>query len=310
MKASQLLLLLLTLVLIGCIKDKSPIVPGECENFDFEVKHLPYESLRYTSSTLQVADDPNYIQDSSGVLMTEYHDSLYYHPVTIASRCYIYLSAYAKTSDKKYLNLLDKHLDLLVNISFRKDSAMFFPYNFAYDVHQNSNWRFDSPWYSGMAQGKILSIFSRAFELTGQEKYLLIAEQIFNSFFFLKGEKEPWVARYDDHGCYWIEEYPLEQPGLTLNGFMFAMDGLYDYYRITKTEKSKQLLKKSLNTIKNHISLYRRKGKDSYYCLEHRHLHGDSTYHLIHIGQLEYLYMFTDDIFFKNMADSFYLDSH
>ena len=55
----------------------------------------------------------------------------------------------------------------------------------------------------------------------------------------------------------WIEEYPLENPPKhVLNGFIFAILGLFDAYLAAKQDRFLNIFLKSYNTLKNTIRLY------------------------------------------------------
>ena len=87
----------------------------------------------------------------------------------------------------------------------------------------------------------------------------------------------------------------------TLNGFMFAIFGLYDYYELTKSDTVKDILRATLTTIKYNIYDYRVEDDISYYCL--RHNIQDPFYHKIHIAQLKYLTNITGDSYFSAIGE-------
>lgn len=160
-----------------------------------------------------------------------------------------------------------------------------------------------SPWYSGMAQGQILSIFCRMYEQTGDSRYMKQAMLIFNSFLKLKANDEsPWVTCIDRNKNLWFEEYPKEEVCFTLNGMIFAIYGIYDFYRITNNESAMKLLKGGLTTIKRNAAAFRSKDRLSFYCLKHKSR--NPWYHLIHIEQMGTLYRITGDVYFADMAET------
>ena len=116
----------------------------------------------------------------------------------------------------------------------------------------------------------------------------------------------------DEEGYYWIEEYPINYPeeaaDQVLNGFIFSIYGLYDYYLLTKDPDVKKILKASITTVYNYIPEFRDEGDISFYCLKHHHK--DIKYHFIHQDQLSTLTNITGDPFFQAMADSLYNDHH
>ena len=52
----------------------------------------------------------------------------------------------------------------------------------------------------------------------------------------------PWTLFVDRHGYLWFEEYAGDtKPLLVLNGHMFAIFGVWDYYQLTQSAKAKRL---------------------------------------------------------------------
>ena len=62
----------------------------------------------------------------------------------------------------------------------------------------------------------------------------------------------------DKEGFVWYEEYPsLEnEPPHVLNGFIFALFGLYDYYKATESEEALELFNQGIKTLKEKINLW------------------------------------------------------
>ena len=232
----------------------------------------------------------------------------YYHPTQIALKTLSMLDGYMITHNKEYLQTVKKYSNKLLDLSVEINSALYFKFDHVMNLHGYKDQVMEPPYYSGMTQGKILSVFVRLFNIIKNDKYLKISDNIFNSFKSLKGETEPWVIYRDSHGYLWIEEYPMDIPCNTLNGFIFGIYGIYDYYLLTKNEESKHLLEETIKTVKHYISTYRNEGDVSYYCLKHKVK--IPSYHRAHIDQLIQLYKFTGDVYFKDMAEKFYDDFH
>jgi len=160
-----------------------------------------------------------------------------------------------------------------------------------------------------MTQGIALMVHSRLFKFTNDSTYLELADKIFNSFFMMPESHDPWITMIDPNNYLWFEEYPDHiYPNYTLNGFIFCLYGIYEYYIFTNNEKAEFLLQAGIATVRNYIEKFRVKGEISYYCLKHKTQNWD--YHLIHTQQLKTLYHFTNDTYFSDMADSFYVDYH
>lgn len=228
----------------------------------------------------------------------------YNHPVRLAHHTIHFITSYEMTNDSRYLDHARKYAQRLVDIAEVNGEAMYFPYQFDMDLHNIHGEHLEAPWYSGMAQGQALSAFVRLYKVTNEEKYQEWAHQVFASFKQLKSQNH-WVAMVDNH-YYWIEEYPMEQPTKVLNGFIFAIYGLYDYYQLTKDNQVKIYLQASLTTVHDHLTQYRRKDDAGLYCL--KHAHQSPHYHLVHIEQLQSLYQMTGVSYFLEMSQIFHHD--
>ncbi len=276
----------------------------------FQIHKLNFEDWPYNNKPVVYLDD-EYLTDEKGIILFEYNGIRYYHPVYLGLRTIELLNGYHRTQNTTYLIRAKLFAEKLIEMGEEIDDALYFPYPF--------NWTHGTdklfyPWYSGMAQGRVLSVFSRLYFLTGERKYRNIAQKIFKSFQIIYCENDGWkndfiwTVMIDKDGYFWIEQYPAYWPSHVLNGFIAAIFGLYDYYQVTHNESCKQILQASLTTIQNHLEQYRNPGGISFYCLKFKELF--QSYHLVHIEQLYELYEMTRDYSFKAMADSLYQDHH
>lgn len=119
-----------------------------------------------------------------------------------------------------------------------------------------ANDQYDLPegWFSGMYQGQAISLYLRAYQLFEDEKYLDTALKVFNSFKY--DYSEGGFKRVDKHNCIWFEEYPTPEPSYVLNGFIFAIWGIYDLYRVTKNQEAKELWDSCVNTLEVNLHKY------------------------------------------------------
>ena len=117
----------------------------------------------------------------------------------------------------------------------------------------------------------------------------------------------PWVA-YVVKNRLWLEEYPSATPTHVLNGFNFALFGLYDYERLTRDPAAKDLLRGALRTIRSFATTFRVPGGISYYDLVHRTRF--AHYHLIHTWQLRALAAISGDSWYRSMAAAYWRDYH
>ena len=299
----------LFIVAVFCTCSENARVTGPDDPFniaEYNINELNYFELPYVGHSLASFD--NYPTDDKGVIIYIRQGKRYYHPWQIAKKAIHFLDSYVQTNDPVYLDRTELFADKLLESSVKSRGAVYFPYCFDFLLHDIEGQEMIAPWYSGMAQGTALSLFVRLYRFTGKNEYLKTSEEVFASFTHLKEEGDPWVVYVDEFGYLWIEEYPMELPNNTLNGFIFGIYGLYDYYLVNKDKISRQLLQACLTTIRQYISEFRRESDVSLYCLKHQIQ--SSTYHRIHIEQLDMLYRISGEPYFKEMSENFYNDYH
>lgn len=179
--------------------------------------------------------------------------------------------------------------------------AKYFIHSYEFDLHNTPRYHMEPPWVSALAQGKLLSVYVRAFQITRDSSYYHKSEKIFQSFLENDESGNPyWVSYIDADSLLWLEEYPLSEPNNTLNGMIVAIFGIYEYHAMKKDLLSKRILEGAIYTIKATIGKFRRECHLSNYCLNHQVQ--NVKYHSIHIYQLGVLYQLTGEGVFKEMA--------
>ena len=100
--------------------------------------------------------------------------------------------------------------------------------------------------------------------------------------------------------CYWIEEAIVEPLTHILNGFMWAVMGIYDYYLLTGREDVKMWFDRFTKTIAANLHTF-----DTGYWSLYEHSHtkipmvASTFYHGLHLVQLEILYNMTGNQVFN-----------
>jgi hypothetical protein len=269
---------------------------------------LPFDRLPNYRVDLKTARDYHEPLDADSIELMLYRGEVYYHPVFISHRCQRYISAYHHTGDSCFFRRAEKYARKLISLCIPVGDALYAPYPFPFSVHGDTSIAFSPPWFSGMAQGEFLSVLIRLYEISGDEVYLELAQRFFRSFLRLGSSARPWVVRLDSASYYWIEEYPHHvRPGQTLNGFIGAVYGLYDYYRVTKDPRAKLILDLALTTLKDYLPSFRRENQLSYYCLGHR-AEANYGYHVLHVRMMRELARITGDPFWEDMAELLHVD--
>ena len=269
---------------------------------------VSFERLPETNVSVDAARKFKPPMDQDSVELFVYRGDTTYHPLNLCHRFHEFLGAYWKTRDTTFLGHARQYVTTLTRIAEDHDGALFLPYRFKYAVHGDSSLQLSPPWYSGMAQGQFLSVLVRMFEVTGDSLYLDKAKSVVKSLLRPRSAGGPWVARLDSLGFYWIEEYPLDkQPGMTLNGYVAASYGVYDYRRVVGDSLSVLLYDMVFTTLRHYLPDYRRPGEMCYYCLGHHHVANES-YHKLHISMMRHLARITGDSFYLTMAEVFERD--
>jgi len=187
--------------------------------------------------------------DENGIPHTNHSNRKNYAPVLIiqyALMCYdLYLSGENKEENRanvlRIMNWLDENSEVFKDAIIWRSIA-----NDQYDLPEG--------WVSGMYQGQAISLYLRAYQLFEDEKYLDTALKVFNSFKY--DYSEGGFKRIDKHNCIWFEEYPTPKPSYVLNGFIYAIWGIYDLYRVTKNQEAKELWDSCVNTLEVNLHKY------------------------------------------------------
>jgi hypothetical protein len=184
---------------------------------------------------------------------------------------------------------IDKQVRWLIKNRVDEKDMSFWHFNFPVPAHGCK-----PPWKSGMAQGLILSLLLRVYHLTKSEEVSELAERVAVS---MKTPcSENGFLYINNRGDYWYQEY-MGNCGYVLNGFVYAMWGVYDYYLYSNDEECKMIFDRCITTLRNNLKQYDwRMGiaKWSIYDLEDRNP-VDLFYHKLHISLLKDLYIITKE---------------
>ncbi|HNX01971.1 MAG TPA: D-glucuronyl C5-epimerase family protein [Candidatus Cloacimonadota bacterium] len=294
------------LTLVSC-DSNHPTSSTPVNDLHYDLVKVPYEQLDEQSSSLYntITSTP---ADSNGVQMFEYGGQLYYHPVQIAHRIRQAISDYKLTGDAKYLNHAIESAETLRQHAHREDNCIYFPYEFTFSFNYIT---YQKPFYSGMAQGMLLSVYTRLYYLTKNELYHAVADSILNTMDdFDNPHRTVFISTNDGltkgPNYYWVDEYPNKFQRFVLNGSIIGAYGLYEHWWVFGDERSKVLFSREMTTVKANVSLYRNPHNISYYDLLFKVM--DPSYHTLHIQLLKKCYYYTGDKFFSDMSDLFLYD--
>ncbi|MDW3683121.1 D-glucuronyl C5-epimerase family protein [Cupriavidus sp. CV2] len=231
-----------------------------------------------------------------------------YNPTTLAQFA---LMAHARYLDGKanqlplFLNAVDKLISM-------QDAKGGFEYPFPYHHFQNSK-PYLPGWISAISQGQALSALARAYDVTGDAKYLNARNKALavlltpiaqggsrNTLFAL----DPSLTNYAI-----FEEYPVIAPdtksNYTVNGFMHVLIGLYDWSNVTSAgasaDSARTYFRCGLTTLKKVVPYADLNGFSAYdlgHIIYGRDPKVHPSYHETHVYMLYTLYLMTKDQWF------------
>ncbi|MFI6288422.1 D-glucuronyl C5-epimerase family protein [Streptomyces sp. NPDC051018] len=257
------------------------------------VTDVPEEMQPWRDHTaLRVDTGPH---DAEGVRMHLVNGRQYDHPVSQIQYGLQNVTSYRQTQDDFYLKRAQAQAKRLIDRKVRARAAWWFPYPFDWSSGAHKGVAYKAPWYSGMAQGEALSLFSQLALLDGvspadKELYRKIADGAFASL-LVADNANPWVVAKDRAGYLWIHEYPKNKPTVsdfTYNGFMFAALGLWDYHKMTGNPLAEKLFDGSLTTLLAYYPNMRNTNWMSDYCLTHGV--PNAKYHGVHVKLMRQLH--------------------
>lgn len=232
------------------------------------------------------------ILDDKGIPINDYGSSIgkQRNPVTISQTAFDYWDEY-QAGNKEARGYFLNCADWLVENAISYDGYTAWEYKFPW-----KDYNMTSPWRSGMAQGQGIQVLTRAYNITGNQDYLNVAKLSLQSFYVevaqggvsIRGEDGWWYEEYADEGG--------SDPKV-LNGMIFALLGIEEYYERTGDQDAKFLLDKGIIALKGHLpdydtgywTYYNRIGKLAY-----------RSYHHTHVTQMSQLYNITNDPIFEN----------
>ncbi len=239
--------------------------------------------------------------DSKGIPQLNYQGDIgiQYNPISIAQWSLGNYNLSKKNNTKENYKKFIKGAEWL-NENLERNNQNIYVWN------HNFNWVYKenliNPWYSGLAQGQGLSVLCRAYQATNDYKYLENIEKVYQS--FLVDVENGGVTFLDRNGDIWIEEYIMKNnPTHILNGFIWGLWGIYDYWLLTKNKDIKNKFDQYIKTLNNNLDKYDI-GYWSLYELSELKIKMRSSifYHKLHIIQLQILFEMTNEEKFKKIS--------
>lgn len=246
--------------------------------------------------------------DAKGIPQLDYHGKigLQYNPIAIAQYGLGNYNVWRRTGDsdrrRKFFLIADwlcSHLE--------SNAGGLAVWNHHFDWEYRDTLR--SPWYSALAQGQGISMLVRAHKESDDARYLEAASHAFAA--FQCPVADGGVAFMDGSGDLWFEEYIVSPPTHILNGFIWALWGVYDYWLATKSEATQDLFSRGVRTLLHNLnrydlgfwSLYEQSGT-------RLPMVASGFYHQLHIVQLRVMHRLTNEALFAEAANRWESYSH
>jgi heparosan-N-sulfate-glucuronate 5-epimerase len=214
------------------------------------------------------------------------------NPVTAALQANEFYDKYKENNDESSKTYFLNNVNWLVDNAVNKGDYSLLQYNFPLPTYNVK-----PPWFSALANGLALQVLIKAHEITHDVKYLTAAKSLLNAFFI---EVEDGGITYKDSSAeWWYEEYASNDKSAkisrVLNGMLFTVLGIYDYFEYTNDPDAKLLFDKGVNSIKKEISKYNDNGYSYYDLLGNP----SNKYHQIHVDLTKQLYDLTGEPIFN-----------
>lgn len=182
-------------------------------------------------------------KDDDGIPVKHYSSvGTHYNPTRVAAYGLAHYNRYLLTNTKDSKNFFFKCADW-----FLSNKQALYYYNF--DWHT-----LKAPWISCMSQGEAASILVRGYLVSSNKNYLEHAELSLEPFFL--SIKEGGVASTLSDGSLFLEEYPSKNPPHVLNGFLYALIGLYEFARVSGSVKHFDLFRTLVESLQQNISIW------------------------------------------------------
>jgi heparosan-N-sulfate-glucuronate 5-epimerase len=190
--------------------------------------------------------------DEAGVLYSNRHKRYppAYHPTAIAQYALARWNAYLATGDEQDREAFMTQAYWLVSHETRfADDAGGWPIPYPaldYDTPES--------WLSALTQGNAISVLVRAYQLTHEEAFLAVARRAVRT--YALDIRDGGVSTTVGENGIFFEEVAAYPVSHVLNGYIFALFGLYDYVFLTGDAQTAALIQRSLATLHEMIDQF------------------------------------------------------
>ncbi|MEW5947049.1 MAG: D-glucuronyl C5-epimerase family protein [bacterium] len=181
--------------------------------------------------------------DDNGVILHDYGfgKGLQYVPPAVCMYALGLFELHLRDGGESHLRAFIKQAEWLLQNGTMERGALLWRFEI-----ENPFYGTPPPWRSALAQGLGISVLLRAFQSTGDERYMEAATLALNS--FRRAISDGGVV-FRDGGLVFFEELAAPPPSHILNGGVMAMLGVYDYYRATGDPGALSLFNEAVSSL-------------------------------------------------------------
>lgn len=271
--------------------------------------HDPAGAYMHRGAVSPCTTNDNRIMDDDGVPMIPWKGAVHYHPV-MAAHCGHLAHAWTLAgNDGKDLVIVNAN-----KLIYMQDERGAFQYPFAWRYYHYKE-DFQPGWTSAMAQGQAMSLFSRAYRMTGDKKYLIAGKKALDYLLtpVSAGGVMTTMADIDTSlgNFIFFEEFPTKPANYTLNGYIFSLLGLYDWSQFDAAKdygqaEARKYFARGIDTLKRILPYYDIGGITAYdlgFLTFKQPTKVKGGYHMLHTFQLHVLYELTKEPIFKRYEE-------
>ena len=239
--------------------------------------------------------------DSSAIPMLDYRGAigLQYNPIAVSQWGLANYNRFRESGGDSRWQKTRKAADwLCANLEQNPHGLWVWNHHFDWEYRDTLK----APWYSGLAQGQGVSLLLRSHAHTGDERYLQAAERAFIPLTRLVGAGG--VLFEDADKDLWIEEYLVDPPTHILNGFIWALWGVFDYGLALGDAAARDVFDRGVTTLIHNLPKY----DTGYWSLYEQSgtrlkMLASPFYHRLHIVQLRAMARLTGQPVFSEVAE-------
>lgn len=264
------------------------------------VSSKPKELSRYYLDFSSKVNYPGKFSDNGIPLFFYAGKADIQHPTVIAQYAFglfekLFISKFSnKELKNKFLIQAEWFYKNQVDVKGGKGWYISIDYHFEY--------RLTNPWISAMAQGEAISVLTRAFLLTKDERYEKLAIDAIGPFEY-EVQEGGLVNYFKSIPVY--EECPTpHKPMAVLNGLIFSLYGLYDLFLLNKNSRAEMLFNTGIRSLIKLLPYFDIKHWTNYYLFDHpKNYYSSFTYHVLVTEQLKAIYFITGENTFLEYSE-------